>query len=196
MWKSCDIAPCTAAQIEVGDIVDSVLTNPVFSVLLDIEGAESDSNLCYEVNGESGNFFNLVSDLCFSINAHYEAIEGATDLNKIEELSITTFDAADECNSIVISAQEDCKSAILLRGTQAEIVTRRYRRNGIQIDFVDGSTIEVLLPCKTYPGGGVRVVVMCQENFESLPVKNLQVAFNRAKLPASSQSFPHGLLGE
>ena len=163
-------------------------------------GGESDSNLCYEVHGERSRSLNLVSDVCFSINARYEEIEGTSN-NKIDEVAIRTSDASNNCIDILIDSGDDCAIALLRTGTEFESLTRRYRRNGIQIDFVSGS-IEILLPCARYPGGGIRVVVKCLSEFEDLftesilPVKNLQVVFNRAKLPESTTPMPHGLLGK
>jgi hypothetical protein len=189
-----------SAQIEPGDILDMVLSNPLFSVSLDMTGGESDSNLCYEVHGERSRSLNLVSDVCFSINARYEEIEGTSN-NKIDEVAIRTSDASNNCIDILIDSGDDCAIALLRTGTEFESLTRRYRRNGIQIDFVSGS-IEILLPCARYPGGGIRVVVKCLSEFEDLftesilPVKNLQVVFNRAKLPESTTPMPHGLLGQ
>lgn len=190
----------SAAQIEVGDIQDSVLSSPVFSVTLDMKG-DDDTNLCYEISGEPGVYLNLVSDVCFSINAHYEAIEGVSGYNKIEEVAITASDAAGGCSNILISAEDNCASASVSRDEQRQVIRRLYRRNGLQIDFKD-SRIEVTLPCRSYPGGGVRMITRCNAEyedpftFEKLPIKNLELVFNRAKLPASTDPQPHGLLGE
>ena len=185
----------------MGDVYDSVLSSPVFSVSLDMKGEEEDSNICYEVSGESGVYLNLVSDVCFSINARYEAIEEVSGYNKIEEVAITTSDAANGCSSFLISAKDDCTSVSIYRDSQPQVINRRYRRNGVQIDFSD-SQIEVLLPCRRYPGGGIRMITKCRSeyenpfDFEILPIKNLELVFNRAKLPASTDPLPHGLLGE
>ena len=190
-----------ASQIEAGDIFDSILSNPLYSVAVDFRGEESDSNLCYEIHGESSTFLNLVSDECFSINAQYSAIDGVTGYNKIDKLMIRTSDASDSCIDIFTKSEDDCESAFVRSGTSFNELSRRYRRNGVQVDFADAS-IEILLPCRRYRGGGIKVTVTCLAKYENprnrefLPVKNLYVEFNRAKLLESTNPLPHGLLGE
>ena len=160
-----------------------------------------DTNLCYQVNGDSGDSYNLISDTCFSINARYEAIEGVDHLNKIDQLFITASDAAGECSSILIEASRDCSLAYVFRGNQVEIVPGRYRRNGVEINVNQGF-IEILLPCDKYPGGGIKVVAKCNSEFLEpntriiYPDKNLYVDFYRGKLPMTTQYPPHGLVGK
>jgi hypothetical protein len=192
-----------AAQIEVGAIMDSILSNPLFSVSLDMKGAETDSHLCYEVHGESGMYLNFVSDACFSINAHYDVIDGAPFYNRIDQVFVAASDAAGGCSNILIDAAQSCTTASLSSGKEQRDLSERYRRNGLQIEFLDGS-VEVLLPCQRYPGGGIKVVVVCNQDYlyrtssseEILPVKNLNVLFYRAKLPSSTYPMPHGLVGQ
>jgi hypothetical protein len=190
-----------AAQIEVGDISDSVLSNPLFSVTLDMKAGDDDSYLCYEVHGDSGLYLNLVSDTCFSINAGYETIEGAPTYNKIDALFITTSDAAGGCSNIEILSSESCTAAYLVGSDYSLVLRERYRRNGVQVEFLDGR-IEVTLPCQRYPGGGIKVVVKCNAEYqnpvteEMLPVKNLDLTFRRGKLASDAYPMPHGLLGQ
>ena len=164
-------------------------------------GGDSDSNLCYEISGDPGTFLNLVSDACFSINARYEVIEGATFYNKIDQLLITASDAAEGCSDITIDSAHLCTSATLVSGGEMRELSERYCRNGLQIEFIDGS-IEVTLPCPRYPGGGIKVVAKCKQEYqhpvtdEIVPVKNLELTFYRGKLESSAYPMPHGLLGK
>ena len=181
----------------MGDIVDTVVCNPLYSVSLDIEGEVSDSNLCYEVHGTSATVFNLVSDKCFSINAHYNEINGTSGrYNKIDELMIRASDAANNCVDIIIYSEDSCKLAFVRTGTSFEEISTQFKQNGIQVDFIKGH-IEILLPCKSYPGGGIRVIVTCfsECTSERLSVRSLGLEFNRAKLPELTNPLPHGLLG-
>ena len=186
----------------MGDIVDSILSNPLYSVSIDREG-DPDTNLCYEIHGESGAFLNLVSDVCFSINARYDEIEGVDrGQNEIAELMIRTSDVAGICVDILIYSEDNCSSVFVRSGGPSfDRLDRRFRRSGIQIDFVK-SYIEILLPCDAYPGGGIKVIVECPlefynsvtERFQA--VRHLYLEFNRAKLPDTESTFPHGLLGK
>ena len=166
-----------------------------------MEGSDGDSNLCFEVEGEPRIYLNLVSDSCFSINAHYDVIEGAETFNKIDQLLITASDAAAGCSDILIDASLSCSSVTLRDGAQKRELSERYRRNGLQIEFLDGR-VEVTLPCRRYPGGGIKVVAKCNAEYihpnsgERLPVKNLDLVFQRGKLESSASPMPHGLVGE
>ena len=189
------------AQISVGDIVDSILSNPLYSVAIDREG-DSDTNLCYEIHGERGAFLNLVSDVCFSINARYDEIEGISGQHEIAELMIRASDVAGSCVDILIYSEDNCSSVFVRSGGPAfDRLDRRFRRSGIQIDFVK-SYIEILLPCAAYPGGGIKVIVECPLEFYNSvtetfhAVRHLNLQFNRAKLPDTESPFPHGLLGK
>ena len=189
-------------EVEVGDIVDTVISNPLYSVSLDIEGDESDSNLCYEVHGSSGTVFNLVSDKCFSINARYNEINGTSGrYNEIDDLTIRASDAAENCVDIVIYSEDVCKLAFVRTGTSFEEISTQFQQKGIRVDFIK-EHIEVVLPCRSYPGGGIRVIVTCFSEFENpisgeiLSVRSLGLEFNRAKLPGLTDPLPHGLLGE
>ena len=50
---------------------DSITADPQFTVSLPVNGAES---LCYEVHGSAGDYFNLISDTCTSVNAHFTSM--------------------------------------------------------------------------------------------------------------------------
>ena len=166
-----------------------------------MKAEEDDSYLCYEVHGQSGLYLNLVSDSCFSINAGYETIEGAPTYNKIDKLFVTTSDAASGCSNVEIPSSESCMAAYLVDGDEGKELRERYRRNGVQIEFLEGQ-VEVTLPCQRYPGGGIKVVVKCNAEYQNpvteeiLPVKNLDLEFRRGKLDSDAYPMPHGLLGE
>ena len=49
---------------------DSVIGDPLFTVPVHTENGER-RTLCFEVHGESNRTFNLISDTCLNVNAHY-----------------------------------------------------------------------------------------------------------------------------
>ena len=49
---------------------------------------DSGYSLCYEVHGKAGKFFNLISDTCVSVNAHFTAINQAR--NRMSSIGIHT----------------------------------------------------------------------------------------------------------
>lgn len=63
--------------MRVNDTVtgDPVLTVPVLVSEEQLEMLHAKQvSLCYEVHGESDRWFNLVSDKCSSVNAHYSGL--------------------------------------------------------------------------------------------------------------------------
>ena len=55
--------------------------------------------LCYEVHGLAGSTFNVISDRCVSVNAHYRAGVNDTVLNFIQQIGITA-DGDTLCHSL------------------------------------------------------------------------------------------------
>ena len=61
--------------------VDPMLTFPIWTTS-DMEPGDNIESLCYEVHGENGSYFNLISDECTSVNAYYqEAVTPSPHLN-------------------------------------------------------------------------------------------------------------------
>ena len=64
---------------------DSIIADPQFTVSLPVDGAES---LCYEVHGSAGKYFNLISDTCTSVNAHFTSMPDPTRGNRMSTIGI------------------------------------------------------------------------------------------------------------
>lgn len=118
--------------MEVNDTVigDPLLTVPVN--VLNIEDVGYDKlSLCYEIHGVAGAIFNLVTDECLSVNAHY--VNVTSDLNVIDSIGIRALDNASQCINIDIQL-EGC--AVSVNGVeltadryeQGEVSVRRARR--------------------------------------------------------------------
>ena len=77
---------------------DSVIGDPLMTVPLhlsntsvfeNIELTENEVvNLCYEIHGRAGEYFNLVSDSCVSVNAHYRKAHQLLGYNIIDEIAV------------------------------------------------------------------------------------------------------------
>ena len=79
--------PCMCLCYPDADVVmvnDTMIADPQFTVTLP-SGSES---MCYEVHGEAGKFFNLISDTCTSVNAHFTAMPGNSTLNRMSQIGI------------------------------------------------------------------------------------------------------------
>ena len=62
-------------------------------------------SLCYELHGDDGVYFNLVSDGCVSVNAHYVAVGFDLDINIIDAITVRAVDANGDCKSIAVGLQ-------------------------------------------------------------------------------------------
>ena len=96
-------------------IGDPLLTVPIRITNLEELGLQQNLSLCYEVHGKSDAYFNLVSDICTSVNAHYRGVKS---FNVIDEIAVTAVDEVGKCKNILI--QED---------------------NGLCQAFIDGSEV-------------------------------------------------------
>ena len=114
---------------------DTVIGDPLYTVPLQIsdEVIKNDpdvanSSLCYEIHGEAGKTFNLVSDTCTSINAEY--VQGNdTDINIIGKVGVYAVDNDGDCQRITIDV-------VNCRGTVgATVVTQAspYMKAGIRV---------------------------------------------------------------
>ena len=81
----CSFSLLLATSPVVARVNDSVLGNPLFTVA--IPGPE-DRSLCYQVHGEAGHYFNLISDTCVSANAYYTAMPSNTRRNRVSKIGV------------------------------------------------------------------------------------------------------------
>ena len=89
-------------------------------------------SLCYEVHGEANQNFNLVSDVCVSVNAHYMRARSDVDINVIDTIGVRAVNDLDQCNEIRVD----------LDGCRA---------------FVDGREIPTRIPPYMASVGGVSI---------------------------------------
>ena len=119
--------------LDVGVLVnDTVIGDPLFIVPILVSDEDqlaigSDRiSLCYEIHGESSQWFNLVTDECTSVNAYYTNL---TDfLNVIERVAIRAADDNGNCREIEVDL-DGCSTT--LDGTA--LTTSRYEAGGIRI---------------------------------------------------------------
>lgn len=83
----------------------------------------SDASLCYEVYGRDNTFFNLLSDGCVSVSAHYIRVNSY--LNVVDMISIRAVDEIGRCRNLTVE----------LNGCTASVdgmpLSTMYRANGI-----------------------------------------------------------------
>ena len=117
---------------------DTIVGDPLFKVPIFVPNIgeldfETDQiSLCFEVHGETNRWFNLVTDECTSVNAHYTNFTDFSDpdfqVNVINRVAIRAVDDSTTCRQIMIDL-EGC--SVQLDG--APIINSRYSNNGIRI---------------------------------------------------------------
>ena len=121
---------------------DTVRGDPLFTIPLpslyvednDLKGA----SLCFEYHGESGNYYNLISDQCVSINALFSAGVNDSSLNVITEMGIRTEGANGACHNITVR-RAGCSAAFdgvpLVGMVNRDNVMVGMRRNYIRVSL-------------------------------------------------------------
>ena len=84
-------------------------------------------SLCYEVHGEANQNFNLVSDVCVSVNAHYMRARSDVDINIIDTIGVRAVDNDDQCRNIQVDL-DGCRASV--DGVE---ITMPYRMAGISV---------------------------------------------------------------
>ena len=119
--------------IRVNDTVtgDPLMTVPLnvgndTRILLGLNENERVS-LCYEVHGEADANFNLVSDVCVSVNAHYARVRSDVDINVIDRIGVRAVNNASQCHNITADLN-GCRAFV--DGVE---ITTSYRMGGISV---------------------------------------------------------------
>ena len=137
---------------------DSVSGDPFFTVPLFVSRSQlknlniSSLSLCYEVLGTVGRYFNLITDECTSVNAHYHAMNSF--LNSIDEIAVQAVDSDNVCHNIWITLPK-CTTHV-----DNTIIEESYAALGIHIRKYD-SQVHIVVPnCEGLP---LSMWVVCEE---------------------------------
>ena len=111
-------------------IGDPLQTVPLLVTNLEDLGLDQNLSLCYEVHGQSDKYFNLVSDMCTSVSAHYL---GVSSFNVIDEISVKAVDSVGNCRNILISTESGERvtvdGKIVNRFSEGGISVRKYQHH-------------------------------------------------------------------
>ena len=78
----------------------SVVTIIICKIMVVIEIGIDSASLCFEIHGEQDRYFNLVTDKCVSVNAHYFTV---TDyLNGIDIIAVRAVNNDDQCAKVFL----------------------------------------------------------------------------------------------
>ena len=67
-------------------------------------------SLCYEIHGEDGQFFNLISDSCLSVNAHYSRPHLSIPVNVMDQIAVVATNNDGE--NVNISINHQCRAQV------------------------------------------------------------------------------------
>ena len=87
-----------------GPVNDTLIGDPLLTVPLPSDSMTdvkmSTASLCYEVYGMDDTYFNLLSDGCVSVNAHYVKLNSY--LNVVDKIAIRAVDEKGTCKNIEV----------------------------------------------------------------------------------------------
>ena len=120
---------------------DTLIGDPLLTVLLPSKSITGLNgmvpSLCYEVYGMPNTYFNLLSDGCISVNAHYVKLNSY--LNVVDKITIKAVDEKGACKNIEVDLN-GCTAAV-----NGIPLTRSYKSDGIIIR-PSGSRVRISVP--------------------------------------------------
>lgn len=108
-------------------------------------------SLCYEIHGQSGQWFNLVTDECVTVNAQYVSV--TSQLNVIDEIGVRAQNDDGQCVNIRVNVDQ-CSANVnntdIERYSSKGINVRRFRnRVRISVPNCDELTLVMWVFCET-----------------------------------------------
>ena len=137
--------------------------------------------LCYEIHGDQGRYFNLVSEPCLSINAHYLLQDPDKPLHFIDEIAVVATNAAGD--NVDMFIDRNCNLAVNGEATQF------FNSSGVSVEAIPFFS-DVVLVSDSGSGRRTEMVVVCAAGEHGL----MQLDIERDSVVVNSSS--HGLLGE
>ena len=114
------------------------------------------TSLCFQVHGESGNYYNLISDDCIQVNVLYGAMKEPEDGNIVKEIGILVHNTGNNCTEIKLQAN---RCVPVINGVSFD---GSYNEDGIIVDGIGKRNFEVTVPnCKATQGDDLTFIISC-----------------------------------
>ena len=161
---------------------DTAMGEPLFTVplWLNVSNLLNNPALCYEVEGKPDKTFNLVSDVCTSVNAYYSPRKNVGGSNVITQIGIIAKGISNQCRRILLNAN-GCTVAV--NGT----VVSTYQQDGIAVDKI-GDRVRVTMPNCGSPS--LVAWIVCEE------VQNVKKLHFTVSRGVNLRPTSHGIIGE
>ena len=125
------------------------------SAIMPTLGENDVVHLCFEVHGQNDTYFNLISDDCVTVNAHYERIRPNEDINIIDDIAVRAVDSDGTCHNIEVSLDQ-CTARV----DGVVVPSQGYYSAGISVRAYP-SRVRIAVPnCGSV--NGLVMWVMCQ----------------------------------
>ena len=146
--------------------------------------------ICYEVHGQSDAFFNLISDNCVSVNAHYvAAVEDRN--NVIKTIGVVATDKANRCHYVNVSVTENGTCEAMVDGEK--LVNNSADMTGIVVKHRN-KLVRIDAPNCGQRSHHLVMWVQCQRLMVvNLPQAMIMFTINRGLCQRTSA---HGLIGK
>lgn len=159
---------------------DTVVGDPLYEVPVIVDEEGEKTSLCYEVQGEADQHFNLISDICVSVNALYTPMVDGSG-NFISKVGVLAEDNSGVCQEIEVDLT-GCTVRV-----NGEVITTVYNQDGINIRR---RTNRVRIAVPNCQNVGLVLWVICEVRSGQNMIKLVTVrGFNLR--PTS-----HGLIGQ
>lgn len=172
---------CITANVTLRN--HTVIGDPLYTVPLLINDEEE--RLCYEIHGEAGLSFNLISDNCISAAAAYNSARlNSTGevLNIISQVGVRAVDTSDACVDITVD-YGTCQVRV------GDVMMERYDQSGVSVRTMQGNrAVRISVPNCAEKRLVMRVICETIEGIEMLKF----VVTRGINLRESS----HGLVGK
>ena len=170
---------------------DSMIADPLFTVPLNVHSPLFPVlSLCYEIHGKSGSYFNLISDSCTSVNAHYQcAASDHPSVNIIDSIAIRAVDRAGIC----VDVEVDASCGVSVGGSRTQL----YALNDINVRAYGNTSVSISVPNCNHQQ--LVMWVLCQVRVVEDPLTGERFSAKMQKLVVtrglSLSQRSHGLIG-
>ena len=151
---------------------DTVRGDPLFSIPLPSEYITDPElksvQLCFEVHGQSGNHYNLISDKCTSVSALYSAGVVNTEMNVIIKIGVRTQGTSGTWHSVKVDL-DNCSASLdgtnMNKSSTASVdgVRLSARRSHIRVSVPNcevSRSIALWVTCTTHRGESLLEVIV------------------------------------